>query len=104
MEDISNTQYLFDIYPRIDPEGIFRLYESFSQQSFRIDQLHKQSYAYITAVLQQGAKLIQYCMEGNLDDIHELLFDLRQDEILLSTSDRMFKTACLNGHLHIVSL
>lgn len=103
MEEISNIQYLFEIYPRIDKDGLFRLYETIPNQSQRIQQLQHQSKNYIASLLQQGAILIDFCTEGKLEDIHELLFDLRQDEILLLTSDRMFKTACLYGQLPIVS-
>lgn len=94
--------YLFQVYTEIDADGVFRMYEALPAQMARLQELNMESSAYVKALFDRGYELVQKSAAGDLEGVHEDVTELRQDEMLIMTTDRMFKGACLQGQLHVV--
>lgn len=94
--------YLFhDVYTSVDRHGIFRLYESPPSQIARMNELKSEHPTYFSALLEQGHTLVELAAGGHVCALHDLLGELRQDEILFHFTDRMFTSACRAGHVHV---
>jgi hypothetical protein len=94
--------FLFEVYPRVDRDGLFRKYELPDAQTARLTKLATSAPHYCGMLSVTGRRLVDLAGRGLLGELHELLLELRQDELLLGYSHRMFIVAVLQRQLHVV--
>lgn len=101
-ETPADWDYLLtDVYPAVDREGLFSPTETKAEETARLAAAARESGRFLFALMAQGEIIESFAATGRLAALHEFIFDLRRDEILLDFLRRSFVAAARTGQLHV---
>jgi Ankyrin repeat len=93
---------LSEVYTTIDRSGPFReSRETPAQQVERFEKLRSECPAIVQAIFEAGFSLVKHAADGDLEELHELILELRGDEITLHHPRAALYAAVIKGNLHI---
>lgn len=91
---------LSDVFTDIERSGPLRVHEDPTAQFARIEELRRHYAPMVASLLEAGHSIVEHARDGTLEDLHELVRELRTDEVLLRHPPVAFCEAALAGQLH----
>mmetsp|Transcript_3822 Transcript_3822/g.5552 ORF Transcript_3822/g.5552 Transcript_3822/m.5552 type:complete len:219 (-) Transcript_3822:81-737(-) len=81
---------------------MFRPCSAVREEMDRLQTLRTTQPEYAKQIMLQNDNLVELAAAGLLESIVSIVLTSREDEVLTWTGAKMFKAACLNGHIHVV--